>query len=60
MQENFHELSLGQLYDLLMERTEKLLAAIQQKGDGYAIRDLNAEVEEINLLIKSRKAKEEN
>ena len=59
MGENFEELSLGQLYDLLMERTEKLLAAIEQRANGYTIRDLNAEVDEIRTLIKSRQVKEE-
>jgi hypothetical protein len=57
MRENLNHLSLDQLYDLLLSGTERLLMAIEQKADGFTLRDLKLQVEEIQFEIRSREGK---
>jgi len=55
MRENFEKLSLHELYDLLLLKSEKLLAALEDKQDGYSIRDLSLEIKEIKSSIELKK-----
>jgi hypothetical protein len=55
MQENYQNLSLHELYDLLLLKSEKLLNALEDKKDGYAIRDLSTEIKDIRALIETKK-----
>jgi hypothetical protein len=60
MEQNYQNLSLPELCELLIQRTEKLLAAFENSPDGLALRDLKMEVEEIREEIqKRRKLKEQ-
>lgn len=55
MQENFESLSLHELYDLLLLKSEQLLIALEDKKDGYSIRDFSAEIKKIRELIETKK-----
>ena len=55
MQETFEKLPLHELYDLLLLKSEKLLGALEEKKDGYAVRDLSAEINKIKALIETKK-----
>jgi hypothetical protein len=58
MSTNLEDLSLNNLFDLLVSKTELLLIAMEKNADGYRLRDLKAEVESIQEMIKTKKAKE--
>ena len=60
MQETFEKLSLHELYDLLLLKSEKLLSALEEKKDGYAIRDLTTEIKELRALIETKKKNNSN
>jgi hypothetical protein len=57
MNKNYQDLSLAELCELLIQRTEKLLSSIENNQDGVALRDLKVEVEEIQSEIRRKKEK---
>ncbi len=59
MVQNYHNLSLAELCELLIQRTEKLLSFLETSQDGLALRDLKAEVEALQSEIRKRRKLEE-
>ena len=50
-------MNLSDLYDLLAVKTNELLKLLPQRNvDGYKIRDLKLEVENIQAAIQSKKS----
>lgn len=60
MKENLENLSLAQLYDLLVSRTQRLLNAIEQRAEGSLLHDLKTEVESVQSMISVKKEKARN
>jgi hypothetical protein len=59
MKQNYQHFSLGELCELLIQRTEKLLSALENHPDGVALRDLKKEVEEIQAEIRKKQVPED-
>jgi hypothetical protein len=59
MGQNYHDLSLAELCELLIQRTEKLLLVMEYSHDGHILRDLKAEVEELQSEIRKRRGLKE-
>jgi hypothetical protein len=57
MQLDPQNMNLSDLYDLLVVKTNELLKLLPQRNaDGYKIRDLKFEVENIQAAIQSKKS----
>jgi hypothetical protein len=57
MQLDPENMNLSDLYDLLVVKTNELLKLLPQRNaDGYKIRDLKFEVENIQAAIQSKKS----
>ncbi len=60
MSKELRGMDLGDLCDLLVEKTMQLLKVLEQKSDPARIRELKSEVELIQSAIKAKQAVENN
>jgi capsule polysaccharide export protein KpsE/RkpR len=56
---NFEDFSFDDLCELLVQKTELLIKALDDHADGHTIRDYQEEVKKIHAMLKQKKADSE-